>query len=188
MLYAHSVYISYQRYEYRKSNDNRYDYRIHSRGSIKNDAMRHLEDLIAALRMSNSEFANVLGISPSAVSDMIHGRVRKISGSVARLIEYKYDVNPEWLQSGEGEMFLHAEHDPSRLSLPDRTSTFRWPVSDDECIRIFKSLPDEDRREIRSFVGWRAAIRSMTDSDHGKETIADEIPEPSAPDTNDIQR
>ncbi len=150
--------------------------------------MRHLEDLIAALRMSNSEFANALGISPSAVSDMIHGRVRKISGSVAKLIEYKYHVNPDWLQSGEGEMFLHATHDPVLHSLPARVTPFRGPLSDDECIRIFRSLPDEDRREIRSFVGWRAAIRSMIDSDPEKKSIADEVSEPSSSDRNDIQR
>ena len=150
--------------------------------------MRHLEDLIAVLRMSNSEFANALGISPSAVSDMIHGRVRKISGSVARLIEYKYDVNPEWLQSGEGEMFLHTEYDPAKTRLPDMTSSFRRPMSDEECIRIFRSLPDEDRREIRSFVGWRAAVRAMTDADQEKVSFEDKITEPSSPDRNDPQR
>ena len=64
--------------------------------------------------MSNGEFSDVLGITPAAVSDMIHGRVKKMSGPIIKLLELKYGVNPAWLLSGDGEMFLGGSAAPAQ--------------------------------------------------------------------------
>lgn len=58
------------------------------------------------LNLRKNEFAAELGLTPAAVSDIMHGRVKKISGSVVELLKVKYKVNPAWLNTGEGEMFL----------------------------------------------------------------------------------
>jgi transcriptional regulator with XRE-family HTH domain len=63
-------------------------------------------ELLIALKMNNSEMAESLSLTKAAVSDILHGRVKKLSGPVVELLKIKYKVNPDWLLTGEGAMFL----------------------------------------------------------------------------------
>jgi len=69
-----------------------------------------LKLLIEVLGLKNKEFAQRLGLKPSTISDYLHGRGNP-SDTVLILISKTFNVNPEWLKTGQGEMFLKAEED-----------------------------------------------------------------------------
>lgn len=65
-----------------------------------------LKKLIKEIGVKNSEFAESIGLSSGGLSDIISGRNKGISNPVVKAIQYKYNVNPTWLLTGEGGMFL----------------------------------------------------------------------------------
>ena len=67
-----------------------------------------LKELIKAIGYSQRQFAKELGVSPTTISDYISGRANP-SPKVLKAIEEKFNVNPEWLREGKGEMFLPKE-------------------------------------------------------------------------------
>jgi len=64
------------------------------------------KQLLDAIGASNNELADELRVTPSAISDILHGRVKKFSGPMIELLRLKHNVNPDWLLTGQGEMFL----------------------------------------------------------------------------------
>lgn len=51
-------------------------------------------------------------MKPSTISDFLNGRFKTISSETIRQLYELYRVNPIWLLTGEGEMFLVAEEKP----------------------------------------------------------------------------
>lgn len=68
--------------------------------------MPRLKELIQALGMSQVEFAKNLGIAKSTVSDVINGRLKDLPNPVQLKLYREYNVNLNWLLTGEGGMFL----------------------------------------------------------------------------------
>lgn len=62
--------------------------------------------MIDALGISNTDMAAELRLTKGSISDILYGRVKQVSGPVLELLKIKFDVNPAWLLTGEGEMFL----------------------------------------------------------------------------------
>lgn len=68
-----------------------------------------MRDRIKAVRkdkkLSQAKFAEVLGISTQNVINWENGR-NNPSDSAIKLICKEFNVNPLWLETGEGEMFM----------------------------------------------------------------------------------
>lgn len=80
-----------------------------------------------ALKLSQREFGEKLGVSRDVISNIEYDRVRP-KELLLRHICQLYSVNEEWLKTGEGEMFLDNPEEMSKY---------------DEALTIFKSLrPD----------------------------------------------
>jgi len=76
---------------------------------INNNSIgERIKKLIEALGLSQRKFAKELGISHATISEYISGNI-KPSSKVLKAIEEKFNVNPEWLREGKGEMFLPKE-------------------------------------------------------------------------------
>jgi transcriptional regulator with XRE-family HTH domain len=74
-----------------------------------------LRELIHALRVKDTEFAQVCGIKKATLSSYTNGKSAP-GWQTLRTIVLAYGVNPVWLLTGEGEMFS---------DLPDqKTNTF----------------------------------------------------------------
>ncbi len=102
------------------------------------------KEIIAAIGLKNKELAGELGITPAAVSDIANGRVKNISGSLLILLQLKFNINPSWLLTGEGEMFSP----PSDVKEGKVSYTAISDISDITRTRWFKNLTKEQREII----------------------------------------
>ena len=80
--------------------------------------------------LKKSEFADILGISRAYITDIESGKKTKISESLAKLIEFNFHYNSQWILTGEGEMLL--KHDEK--------------ISEDKSIKNIKMIPIIDTR------------------------------------------
>lgn len=80
-----------------------------------------------ALKLSQREFGEKLGVSRDVISNIEYERVQPKELLLRHICEL-YQVNEHWLETGEGNMF---DSDPSETKKLD------------EAIRIFKSLRPE---------------------------------------------
>ena len=86
-----------------------------------------IKSIREALKLSQREFGEKLGVSRDVISNIEYNRVAPKELLLRHICEL-YDVNEHWLETGEGEMFNDN---------PDEVSKF------DEALKIFKSLrPD----------------------------------------------
>lgn len=79
---------------------------------IKPETKRLLQ-VIAVLERTNTakQIADKLGAYPSAITDLKKGRAN-VGNKLIQKFTKKYDVNPDWLFTGIGEMFLNREERP----------------------------------------------------------------------------
>ena len=63
-----------------------------------------------ALHVTQVEFGESLGITQSAISAVESGKV-KLTDRLAQLIQSNYNINVEWLRTGEGEMLVEPSED-----------------------------------------------------------------------------
>lgn len=72
------------------------------------DSSDRLRTLLNHTGLSQSEFAEKLGISKGQISNILSGE-RGITNLMALALKAEFSVNPNWLLTGEGEMFLNHE-------------------------------------------------------------------------------
>ena len=63
-------------------------------------------ELRKSLNLSQTEFAEQIGLKQGSLSDLETGRA-KINERIIILICSKFNVNEEWLRNGNGNMFLN---------------------------------------------------------------------------------
>jgi transcriptional regulator with XRE-family HTH domain len=85
-----------------------------------------MKELLSALRMSQKEFVHKTGLKPNAVSQYATG-ARPVSERASLIIQrYFPHVNPHWLRTGEGKMFLSEDPHPAGDDLtPDERERLR---------------------------------------------------------------
>lgn len=64
-----------------------------------------VKELRKALGLTMEKFGNRLGVTKVAISNIERGN-RKLTEQMLRSICREFDVNEDWLRTGEGEMFL----------------------------------------------------------------------------------
>lgn len=79
-----------------------------------------------ALGLKQKEIAEAIGVSQVAYSQYETG-VRVFQQRYVKALEREFGVNPNWLQSGEGEMFLQSSRE-------------------DEFVKKFFSLSEENQK------------------------------------------
>jgi transcriptional regulator with XRE-family HTH domain len=119
------------------------------------------KEIIAAIGLKNKELARELGITPAAVSDIVNGRVKNISGSLLILLQLKFNINPDWLLTGEGDM----SNTPSDVKDGKVNYTSITDINEITRTKWFKNLSKEQREIITHLasVKDRGILKKVSD-------------------------
>ena len=92
---------------------------------------------------TQQEFAERIGVKRNTIAQYETGRNEPI-GSVLNLICKEYNVNPDWLRNGSGEMFIK----PATFSLDEYAQTNKLNKTEISIIRGFMELNPDTRQAI----------------------------------------
>lgn len=104
-----------------------------------------LKLLRKTLNMSMIEFVKPLGVTHTALS-LWENNKRSISDSMLNLICSVYNVNEQWLRTGDGDMFCL----PKDEYISSLTNQYHLSQDDVEIISNFLTLDVEDRKHFLS--------------------------------------
>lgn len=106
-------------------------------------------ELRKACKKNQSEFSKVLGLSRSGIADIETGRRNVTEKHLIMLDNWdEYNVNIEWLRTGQGEMFLPTETDVLR------TVQKEYGLSDAQLgfVSTYVRLPENEKNIILKFL------------------------------------
>ncbi len=112
-----------------------------------------LRALRAALGLSQATFAEKIGLKQKAIADVETGRNKLTTRNFDNICR-AFNVNPDWLRDGVGEMFL-PEIEKSALDLFAEENNLT--AADVEFISTFANLPLESRAIITAWLETFAA-------------------------------
>ncbi len=69
--------------------------------------------IIEILQLKQTVLARELGVSEGTIRGIVSGRIKSISGELLVGLQLKYNINPVWLITGDGEMFLTSQNTAS---------------------------------------------------------------------------
>jgi transcriptional regulator with XRE-family HTH domain len=98
------------------------------------------------LKVTQKEFAMVLAVSQSQIASMETGE-REVSSRTVKQLCDSFDVNIQWLRTGEGDMFVHKRDFPYTklmalfVNLEPRYQDFILNAIDQ-----FLAMQDEERK------------------------------------------
>lgn len=120
-------------------------------------------ELRKACRKSQTDFSKVLGLSRSGVADIETGRRKVTDKHLIMLSNWdEYNVNIDWLRTGNGEMFLPSETD----TLEKIRQEYRLTDQQFKFVSNFLRLPENEKEIIFNF------LSSVFDN---SETVDDKI-------------
>ncbi|MFR2009972.1 MAG: helix-turn-helix domain-containing protein [Christensenellales bacterium] len=102
-----------------------------------------IKQLRKTLGFTQQEFAERIGVKRNTIAQYETGRNEPI-GSVLNLICKEYNVNPDWLRNGSGEMFIK----PATFSLDEYAQTNKLNKTEISIIRGFMELNPDTRQAI----------------------------------------
>lgn len=102
-----------------------------------------IKQLRKTLGFTQQEFAERIGVKRNTIAQYETGRNEPI-GSVLNLICKEYNVNPDWLRNGSGEMFI----EPATFSLDEYAQANKLNKTEISIIRGFMELNPDTRKAI----------------------------------------
>lgn len=114
---------------------------------------QRIRELRKHLNMTQAEFGESLGVSREVINTYEHGKVLP-PHTIIELLRFKHNVNPNWLNSGEGEMFLSVDD-------ASETAAHEMLFGESSLMHLLRS-PDLIDRSI-SFLQVLRSISSMND-------------------------
>lgn len=103
-----------------------------------------LKELRWSLGMSQEEFGKLLEISNTSVADLESGRRRITDKHIKRLAAYAEAlINTEWLQTGEGTMFLPMDKEEQVRRFVESVLTKKGDSFKKRMLIVLSELSDE---------------------------------------------
>lgn len=109
-----------------------------------------ISKIIEVLKLKKVDFANAIGVSQPFVSELCSGAKSPSDRTISDICRV-YNVNEQWLRTGEGEMFLDLGPDAQLEKIFDQIQ-----LSGDDTIRAiirtYWGLSDQDKAVIRRVI------------------------------------
>lgn len=133
-----------------------------------------LKPLRKALNLTQTEFGERIGISRSAVNAHEQGKVA-IAPDRAKAICSEFSVNPVWLETGKGEMFVK----PANTFIDELAAKYNVDDFLKRALVAYMSLPDTEKTAVKRFIDKltpppedeQEIYRAANSSDHHKDEI-----------------
>lgn len=123
-----------------------------------------IKQLRKELKLSGEKFGEKLGVKRSAISDIETGR-NNLTDQMFLSICREFNVNENWLRTGEGEMFLK----PLEFSLDEFCKSRNMSELELEILKAYFNIPEDIRKQaLNHFV---AGLQSSEISDSKDNTI-----------------
>ena len=106
-----------------------------------------IKQLRQALGLSGEKFGEKLGIKRAAVSNIENGRTN-ISDKTISLICLAYNVNEDWLRTGDGDMF----NDTADSYIAKLTKQYSLDELDQKILIAYLDLSQEERQAIKKYI------------------------------------
>lgn len=103
------------------------------------------------LRLTQEKFGERIGMKKNSISQIESGK-NSLTEQVTLLICQYWNVNPDWLQNGTGDMFIEPAIDTAYLVselLENDSDQFYQAIL--ELVRTYKQFSPEGRKIIRDF-------------------------------------
>jgi transcriptional regulator with XRE-family HTH domain len=97
-----------------------------------------IQKIIEDKNLSPSNFADEVGLNRAVVSHILHGRNKPGLENLQRILATYPDINPGWLISGVGPMYVNGADEQKVPSLFDENEEF--PVHSPEKIEYAKEM------------------------------------------------
>lgn len=106
-----------------------------------------VKELRQALCLSGEKFGEAIGVKRSAISDIETGR-NNLTEQMIKSICLAYNVNENWLRTGEGSMFNRTKES----FLAELQKQFSLSDLQVNLIKTYIELSDKDRASIDKFI------------------------------------
>lgn len=120
--------------------------------------MEEIKDRIKKIRkekkMTQEDFSKKLGLARNSIANYEIGR-REPTNAIIVSICREFDVNEDWLRTGEGEMFLQIPEEDETAALvydllgPDKESFYNIVL---ETIKAYKKLSPNSQKVINELM------------------------------------
>lgn len=107
---------------------------------------KRIEEVRKSLGMSRASFGEAIGVSGDVINNLERGRV-EIKDHMILLICKGFDVDEDWLRTGEGEMFLPRDRESDIAKLTVKLLTEESDSFKNRLISALSRL-DEDQWEL----------------------------------------
>ena len=119
-------------------------YNVYKRGDKMNERLKMLRK---TLKLSGEKFGEKIGVKRSAISDLETGR-NNLSEQMLLAICREYNVNEEWLRTGEGEMFIETKES----FLNNISKQYSLDDLDIKIIESYLNLSPDGREFIKNYI------------------------------------
>lgn len=106
-----------------------------------------VKEVRKVLNMSQEAFGEKLGITKSAVSIIESGKT-KVTDTMTRLICNEFDVDPFWLETGDGDMFVAMPE----TAIDELVEQYKLNNDDKIVIKTYSESPPDQRDVIKNFL------------------------------------
>ena len=120
--------------------------------NVENTLSQRIEILFAELGINQMDFARITGFGQSYISQILSGSKSSPSARFYNAVCHEFNVNPEWLKNGKGEVF----------TLPGGAVDV-----DADILAKYRRLPKTERRLIEDMINALLA-KSMGDNQKTK--------------------
>lgn len=114
------------------------------------------------LKMTQSEFGKELGRTKMAISYYEKGE-RSIDNSIILLLQEKFNVNIDWLRTGQGNMFLSDNEKKADSGVVSIASSYNVP---ERLLILLSKLKKEDLTRVEGYI--QAIVDSYKNKDMQK--------------------